>query len=100
MEYIRICVDDDEDVARLAFAKNCLGYPLGATVPTDRERQFGYRAHFERMGYTEELAGADAIRRDGGDMDAVANAYPSDALLAVGYYGKPRGSRRRLRQAG
>ena len=61
-------------------------------MPTDRERQFGYRAHFERMGYTEELAGADAIRRDGGDMDAVADAYPSEALLAVGYYGKPDGA--------
>ena len=92
VEYIRICVDDDEDVARRSFAKNCLGYPLGAAVPTDRERQFGYRAHFERMGYTEELAGADAIRREGGDMDAVADAYPSEALLAVGYYGKPDGA--------
>ena len=92
VEYIRICVDEDEDVARRSFAKNCLGYPLGAAVPTYRERQFGYRAHFERMGYTEELAGADAIRRDGGDMDAVADAYPSEALLAVGYYGKPDGA--------
>ena len=92
VEYIRICVDDDEDVARRAFAKNCLGYPLGGAVPTARERQFGYRAHFERMGYTEELAGADAIRTRGGDMDEVADAYPSDALLAVGYYGKPDGA--------
>ena len=92
VEYIRICVDDDAEVARRAFAKNCLGYPLGAAVPTERERQFGYRAHFERMGYTEELAGADAIRRRGGDMDEVADAYPSDALLAVGYYGQPEGA--------
>ena len=92
VEYIRICVDDDAETARRAFAKNCLGYPLGAAVPTERERQFGYRAHFERMGYTEELAGADAIRARGGDMDAVADAYPSDALLAVGYYGKPDGA--------
>ena len=44
------------------------------------------------MGYTEELAGADAIRSRGGDMDEVADAYPSEALLAVGYYGKPDGA--------
>ena len=92
VEYIRICVDEDEDVARRAFARNCLGYPLGASVPTERERDFGYRAHFERMGYTEELAGSDAIRSRGGDMDEVVDAYPSDALQAVGYYGKPEGA--------
>ena len=51
-EYIRICVDEDEEKARVALAKATMNYALGAVVPTDRERTFGYRAHFERMGFT------------------------------------------------
>ena len=54
-EYIRICVDDDEDAARIALAKATMGYALGAAVPTERERQLGYRAHFERMGSPTNL---------------------------------------------
>ena len=68
-EYIRVCVDDDEDVARRAFAKATMNYALGASVPTERERQLGYRAHFERMGFTDELAGLDDMRRKGASAD-------------------------------
>ena len=57
-EYIRVCVDDDEDVARLAFAKATMNYALGASVPTERERQLGYRAHFERDGLYGRACGA------------------------------------------
>ena len=37
-EYIRICVDEDEDRARIALAKATMQYALGATVPTEKER--------------------------------------------------------------
>ncbi len=91
-EYIRICVDDDEDVARIALAKSAMTYALGSSVPTDRERQLGYRAHFERMGFTDELAALDEMRKNGASRDEVADAFPVDLLLAVGYFGKASGA--------
>ncbi|MCH9010639.1 MAG: LLM class flavin-dependent oxidoreductase [Chloroflexi bacterium] len=87
VEYIRICVDDDVDVARRSLAKATMGYALGATIPTERERQLGYRGHFERMGFTRELADLDDMRRKGASADEVAEAFPPSLLKTVGYYG-------------
>ena len=92
VEYIRVCVDEDEELARLAFAKSTMGYALGQTVPTQRERELGYRAHFERMGFGEELADLDQMRREGATIDEVANAFPAEVLQKVGYYGKAEGA--------
>ena len=86
-EYIRICVDDDVDAARIALAKATAGYALGGSVPTERERQFGYRAHFERMGFSDELAELDSMRIKGASPDDVAEAFPEHMLRAVGYFG-------------
>ncbi len=91
-EYIRICVDDDIDAARIALAKATMGYALGASVPTERERQLGYRAHFERMGFADELAELDRMRTDGASRDEVAEAFPAEILLSVGYFGKADGA--------
>ena len=92
-EYIRVCVDDDVDAARIAMAKATMNYALGARVPTERERQLGYRAHFERMGFTDELMKLDEMRRKGASQDEVADAFPVDLMLKVGYFGKPSGAR-------
>jgi 5,10-methylenetetrahydromethanopterin reductase len=89
VEYIRVCVDHDVEVARRAFARSTMGYALGQSVPTARERQLGYRAHFERMGYTEALAGLDRMRQRGAAPDEVADAFPPELLRRVGYYGTP-----------
>ena len=91
-EYIRICVDDDVDAARIALAKATMGYALGASVPTERERQLGYRAHFERMGFTDELAQLDEMRKKGASRDDVADAFPAEILQSVGYFGKADGA--------
>ena len=91
-EYIRICVDDDVDAARIALAKATMGYALGASVPTERERQLGYRAHFERMGFTDELAELDEMRTKGASRDEVAEAFPAEILQSVGYFGKADGA--------
>lgn len=91
-EYIRICVDDDVDAARIALAKATMGYALGASVPTERERQLGYRAHFERMGFTDELAQLDEMRKKGASRDEVADAFPAEILQSVGYFGKADGA--------
>ena len=91
-EYIRICVDDDEDLARRAFAKATMGYALGQKVPTEREKTLGYRGHFDRMGFAEELADLDELRREGASPDEVADAFPVEVLKRVGYYGKAEGA--------
>ena len=91
-EYIRICVDDDVDAARIALAKATMGYALGPTVPTERERQLGYRAHFERMGFANELAELDEMRKKGASRDEVAAAFPAEILQSVGYFGKADGA--------
>ena len=92
VEYIRVCVDDDVDTARLAYARATMGYALGATVPSKRERGLGYRAHFERMGFTEELAGLDEMRMNNATRDEVAEAFSPELLSTVGYYGKSEGA--------
>ena len=92
VEYIRVCVDQDVEVARRAFARSTMGYALGQWVPTERERQLGYRAHFERMGYTTALAELDQMRQQGATLGEVADAFPPGLLQRVGYYGTPEGA--------
>ena len=86
-EYIRMCVDDDAEVARRAFARSVMQYALGRRAPTRRERSMGYRAHFERMGFAEALAELDQMRQQGASSDQIADAFPTELLLKVGYYG-------------
>jgi alkanesulfonate monooxygenase SsuD/methylene tetrahydromethanopterin reductase-like flavin-dependent oxidoreductase (luciferase family) len=92
VEYIRVCIDQDVDVARRAFARSTMGYALGQRVPTERERQLGYRGHFERMGHTEALAELDRMRQRGAAPNEVADAFPPELLKRVGYYGTPEGA--------
>jgi len=92
VEYIRVCVDDDVDTAKRAYARSTMGYALGQEVPTARERGLGYRGHFERMGFTEELGELDRMRTGGASRDDVADAFSSDLLLNVGYYGQAQGA--------
>jgi alkanesulfonate monooxygenase SsuD/methylene tetrahydromethanopterin reductase-like flavin-dependent oxidoreductase (luciferase family) len=92
VEYIRVCVDADVEVARRAFARSTLGYALGQDVPTERQRRLGYRAHFERMAFTEALAELDRMRQRGAKADEVADAFPPELLQRVGYYGTPEGA--------
>ena len=97
-EYIRVCVDDDLDTARRAFARSTMGYALGQSVPTERERGLGYRAHFERMGFTEELADLDLMRERGASSEEVADAFPVEILQQVGYYGPADGANAAFRR--
>jgi len=91
-EYIRICVDEDVDKARIALAKATIPYALGVSIPTEKERRFGYRAHFERMGFTKDLAKLDRMREKHATKEEIADAFPGDLLLKVGYFGKAGGA--------
>lgn len=85
--YIRVCVDDDVDLARRALTRAMLGYALGRHGATARERGLGYRAHFDRMGFAEVLEGLDQMRERGASMDELVEAFPTDLLRQVGYWG-------------
>jgi alkanesulfonate monooxygenase SsuD/methylene tetrahydromethanopterin reductase-like flavin-dependent oxidoreductase (luciferase family) len=92
VEYIRVCVDDDMDLARRRLALATMRYALGATILTATERQFGYRAHFERMGFAQELAKLDEMRQRGAAPHEVADAFPLEILQTVAYCGPADGA--------
>src|SRR5256885_10119587 len=89
-EYVRVCVDDDETAARLAFAKMVMAYAL-ARPGTDKTK--GYRAHFARMGFDEALTELESRRDGGASEDELARIFPDELLRRVGYWGKPEGAR-------
>jgi alkanesulfonate monooxygenase SsuD/methylene tetrahydromethanopterin reductase-like flavin-dependent oxidoreductase (luciferase family) len=91
VEYIRICVDDDVGVARRGLARATMGYAMGRSS-SPRDRAVGYRAHFERMGFAADLAKLDAMRDRGAPADEIADAFPENLLLTVGYFGKADGA--------
>ncbi len=95
VEYIRICVDEDEDVARRAFTRSIIGYALAR--PGQPKTQ-GYRAHFARMGFDVALSGLEARREGGASDDELIEAFPQELLRLVGYYGNAAGARAAFRQ--
>ena len=87
--YIRVCVDDDEDAARRAFATQVLGYALAwPGMPKD----VGYRAHFGRMGFEDVLTDLEARRDAGARMPELVDAMPAELLHKLGYFGKASGA--------
>ena len=60
--------------------------------PDTRGRPQGYRAHFERMGYAEQLGAMDRMREQGAPANEMVDAFPDEVLRAVGYYGPAAGA--------
>jgi alkanesulfonate monooxygenase SsuD/methylene tetrahydromethanopterin reductase-like flavin-dependent oxidoreductase (luciferase family) len=89
-EYIRICVDDDVEVARRAYARSMMSYAVGNAPPGTPARS--YRANFERMGFAADLARIDDMRRGNAPQEEIVDAIPPAMCLAVGYFGKPEGA--------
>jgi alkanesulfonate monooxygenase SsuD/methylene tetrahydromethanopterin reductase-like flavin-dependent oxidoreductase (luciferase family) len=87
--YIRVCIDEDEDAARRAFATQVLGYAMARPgVP----KNVGYRAHFARMGFDQVLSELEARRDAGTPFAQLVDGIPTDLLLKVGYFGRPSGA--------
>jgi alkanesulfonate monooxygenase SsuD/methylene tetrahydromethanopterin reductase-like flavin-dependent oxidoreductase (luciferase family) len=82
--YIRVCIDDDLDAARLAFGTQVLGY---AMARPGMPKNAGYRALFAEMGFDTELSELEARRDRGAAMPELVAAAPDEMLQAVGYYG-------------
>jgi alkanesulfonate monooxygenase SsuD/methylene tetrahydromethanopterin reductase-like flavin-dependent oxidoreductase (luciferase family) len=91
VEYIRICVDDDIELARAGLARATIGYAMGPGG-AGRDKRFGYRPHFDRMGFADELAALDEMREGGASADDLYKAASDDLLLGVGYYGTSKGA--------
>ena len=89
-EYIRVCVDNDEEAARLAFARMVMSYAL-AGPGADKTK--GYRAHFARMGFDDALTDLESRRASGTSEDELARTFPVELLRNVGYWGRPEGAR-------
>ncbi|MEK7214011.1 MAG: LLM class flavin-dependent oxidoreductase, partial [Chloroflexota bacterium] len=88
-EYIRICVDDDEKVARVSLAKSILSYALARAGAS---KEHGYRGHFARMGFDAQLSALEARRDAGATDDEIAEAFPTELLRHVAYYGPAAGA--------
>jgi alkanesulfonate monooxygenase SsuD/methylene tetrahydromethanopterin reductase-like flavin-dependent oxidoreductase (luciferase family) len=87
--YIRVCIDQDEQAARRAFAQQVLGYALARPGAANTQ---GYRAHFGRMGFEEALTELEARRAAGAPESELLDAIPDELLRKVGYYGPPAGA--------
>ena len=92
--YIRVCVDEDESAARRAYARAMQGYALGQLDAPPRS----YRAHFERMGFTDDLRRIDDMRRRKAPSDEIIDAFPEAMMRKVGYYGKAAGAAEGFKQ--
>jgi alkanesulfonate monooxygenase SsuD/methylene tetrahydromethanopterin reductase-like flavin-dependent oxidoreductase (luciferase family) len=95
VEYIRVCVDDDIMVARRAYTRAAMGYALGRVPGAS---QSGYRAHFGRMGYDDDLKRIESGRANGMSEEDVVDAFPPEMLLGVGYYGPASGAAEAFRR--
>jgi alkanesulfonate monooxygenase SsuD/methylene tetrahydromethanopterin reductase-like flavin-dependent oxidoreductase (luciferase family) len=87
--YIRVCVDEDVEAARRAFATQVLGYSMARPGV---DRTLAYRGHFGRMGFEEVLLDLEARRDAGASMAQLADATPDEMLRAVGYFGPAKGA--------
>lgn len=86
MEYIRVCVDDDVDLARRGLAKAAMGYALARPGASNAH---AYRGHFARMGFDETLQAIEAKRDAGASADELADAFPVEMLRQIGAFGRP-----------
>jgi alkanesulfonate monooxygenase SsuD/methylene tetrahydromethanopterin reductase-like flavin-dependent oxidoreductase (luciferase family) len=88
VDYIRVCVDDDVPAARLALAEQILAYAL-LVRPSGAS---GYRTHFERMGFADELAFLSSRRAAGASDAELARVMPERLLETFGYAGRGDGA--------
>jgi alkanesulfonate monooxygenase SsuD/methylene tetrahydromethanopterin reductase-like flavin-dependent oxidoreductase (luciferase family) len=95
IEYIRVCVDDDMDVARRAFVKALMGYAL-AWPGTNTA--LGYRGHFGRMGFDAALTELEDRRNHGAAEAELIDAFPVELAEQVGYFGPASGAAAAVRR--
>lgn len=93
--YIRVCVDEDVEAARVALATQVLNYGL---VRPGVDPTLAYRGHFARMGFDEALTALEARREAGERVADLTRDVPEELLAMVGYYGPAKGAAARYRE--
>jgi alkanesulfonate monooxygenase SsuD/methylene tetrahydromethanopterin reductase-like flavin-dependent oxidoreductase (luciferase family) len=84
IEYIRVSVDEDENLARRAYMRALFRYAIARPgVP----KRLGYRGHFGRMGFEEALTELEERRDRGASLEELYDAMPVDLARHVGYFG-------------
>jgi alkanesulfonate monooxygenase SsuD/methylene tetrahydromethanopterin reductase-like flavin-dependent oxidoreductase (luciferase family) len=87
--FVRMCIDEDADLARRTFAENLLRYGL---VRPGAPRDRSFRGHFARMGFDDELTRLEEQRDQGALMAELVDALPVELIDKVGYFGRPEGA--------
>lgn len=89
MEYIHVCIDEDEALARRTFAEAFLRLALSRSGAS---KDAGYRGHFARQGFDTMLSELEEQRDAGASMDELADAAPDELLRDMGYWGTASGA--------
>ena len=89
VEYIRMCVDEDVEVARRAFTKALMGYALARPGVS---KALGYRGHFGRMGFDDALTDLETRRDNGAPESELIDRFPVELAQLVGYFGPAAGA--------
>ena len=89
VDYIRVCVDDDVSAARRAVGEQILAYAL-LVRPSGAS---GYRQHFGRMGFVEEVGFLEKLKAEGKNDSELVRAMPERLLTTFGYAGHGDGAR-------
>jgi len=87
--FVRMCIDEDADLARRTFAASLLRY--GMARPGGSKDQ-GYRGHFGRMGFDDVLTRLESMRDAGASMSQLIDELPVELMQTVGYFGPPDGA--------
>jgi alkanesulfonate monooxygenase SsuD/methylene tetrahydromethanopterin reductase-like flavin-dependent oxidoreductase (luciferase family) len=87
--FVRMCIDEDADLARRTFAESLLRYGL-ARPGAPRDRSF--RGHFGRMGFDDEFKRLEEQRDRGASMAELIDALPIELMEKLGYFGSPEGA--------
>jgi alkanesulfonate monooxygenase SsuD/methylene tetrahydromethanopterin reductase-like flavin-dependent oxidoreductase (luciferase family) len=83
---VRVAVDPDPEVARVALAKASLGYALAKPGQPGGGH---YRQAMTRMGLDEDLKKLEAKRDRGANDDEIAAEFPEEPLRRLGAWGRP-----------
>lgn len=84
--HIRVCVDEDPEVARLALAEAVSHY---AIADPGESKTTSYRGQFARMGFDDVLTELEARRDMGESVKRICASIPTEMLDEVGCYGTP-----------
>ncbi|MBO0731050.1 MAG: LLM class flavin-dependent oxidoreductase [Acidimicrobiaceae bacterium] len=85
---VRVSIDEDREVARRALAAALLPYVLGWDGTPPR----AFVTHFERMGFANDVAGLQRMRRDGASHEQIIDAFSDPMMQSLGYFGPAAGA--------